>query len=234
MRHLKTTLAVLGAVTILVLAGNTIAMAATGKSFILGKINSANKQTTLTRTTNGPVLKLNAKQATGVPLAVRGSGKVANLNADKVDGLDSSALITKPYVFTRRQTTPSSGFSIVANVPPGSYLVSYSAYMSSSPSADLDFVQCYVTQINGGDTRFVGENYFDTGGRTSSAVSGAGFAVKTSATGVLRLNCGAAAPFINGFGNSEPFQFVLVPVNGSTQTNITARVTSGSPRAVQR
>lgn len=91
MRHLKTTLAVLGAVTILVLASNTVAIAATGKGFILGKINSANKQTTLTRTTNGPVLKLNAKSATGTPLAVRGSGKVANLNADKIDGKDSSA-----------------------------------------------------------------------------------------------------------------------------------------------
>jgi len=51
MRHLKTTLAVLGAVTVLALAGDTIALGTTGHAFILGKVNKANAVTTLKRTT---------------------------------------------------------------------------------------------------------------------------------------------------------------------------------------
>src|SRR5690349_15216722 len=82
MRHLKTLLTVLGAVTILVLAGNTVALATTGHAFILGKANSANKQTQLTRTTSGPALKVTTKSTANPPFAVNGHGKVAHLNAD--------------------------------------------------------------------------------------------------------------------------------------------------------
>lgn len=84
-------LTVIGAVTVLVLAGNTVALAATGKGFLLGKINTANKITVLKRTTPGTALKVVTKSATSAPLQVNGTGKVANLNADTVDGLDSSA-----------------------------------------------------------------------------------------------------------------------------------------------
>jgi hypothetical protein len=98
MRHLKTTLAVLGAVTVLVLAGNSIAMAATGKAFILGKGNSANKMTSLSRTTAGSALKLKTTTSAAAPMVVNGRGKVGNLNADLLDGKDSSAFAPYPKV----------------------------------------------------------------------------------------------------------------------------------------
>jgi hypothetical protein len=91
MRSLKTLLTVIGAVTVLVLAGNTVAFATTGHSFILGKTNKANKVTTLKRTTNGPALSLLAKPLSSAPFTVNTTGKVTNLNADSLDGLDSSA-----------------------------------------------------------------------------------------------------------------------------------------------
>jgi hypothetical protein len=93
MRHLKTFLTVIGAVTILVLAANSAVYAATGGKFILGKKNTANNVSTLKRTTAGPALKLKTATSGSAPLAVTGTGKVANLNVDKLDDLDSSAFL---------------------------------------------------------------------------------------------------------------------------------------------
>ena len=90
MRHLGTGLKVLGAASLLGLVGNSVSIAATGHGFTLGTANTAAKQTTISRTTNGPVLNLRTKSATAAPFTVNGRGRVANLNADTVDGLDSS------------------------------------------------------------------------------------------------------------------------------------------------
>jgi len=178
MRHLKTTLAVLGAVTVLVLAGNTIAMAATGKSFILGKINSANKQTTLTRTTNGPVLKLNAKQATGAPLAVRGTGKVAGLNADQVDGLDSALLLNRTQMFETAVNVPTgTGFMFeTPTIPAGNYLTSLSGWINGPTTGNAnDVVECFV-RVDDPDRAL----------EDASAINGAGI-YTVGVSGVLRV-----------------------------------------------
>ena len=84
-------LTVIGAVTILLLAGNTVALAGTGKGFLLGKTNTTSKATTLKRTAPGAALKITTKKTTDAPIKVNGTGLVANLNADKIDGKDSSA-----------------------------------------------------------------------------------------------------------------------------------------------
>jgi hypothetical protein len=77
----------MGAIMALVIGSGT-AYAATGGKFILGKSNTAGKTTTLTNK-NGTALSLKSK-AGSAPLKVNGSAKVANLNADQLDGLDSS------------------------------------------------------------------------------------------------------------------------------------------------
>lgn len=77
-----------GAVAVLVLGSGT-AYAATGGKFILGQSNSANKVSTLSNSA-GTALSLNSKAGTP-PLKVNRAVKVANLNADKLDGLDSGA-----------------------------------------------------------------------------------------------------------------------------------------------
>jgi hypothetical protein len=76
-------------------AGITVGMggvgyAATGGSFILGHSNSADTVSTLTGTAGTP-LKLNAPVGRA-PLAVSSGTKVTNLNADRIDGLDSTSL----------------------------------------------------------------------------------------------------------------------------------------------
>jgi len=96
MRHLKTTLAVVGAAVILALAGNTVAMAATGQNFLLGKTNFASTVTTVERTTAGPAFKITNDTPASAPFVTNGTGKVANLNADKLDGLSSSGFQAAP------------------------------------------------------------------------------------------------------------------------------------------
>lgn len=70
-----------------------VSYAATGGSFILGRVNSASSQTNLSNTGSGPVLSLSTRSGQP-PLAVSaGSAKAPNLNADKLDGLDSTAFV---------------------------------------------------------------------------------------------------------------------------------------------
>ncbi len=113
MRHLGTGLKVLGAATLLGLLGNSVSIAATGHGFTLGGNNTSPKQTTISRTTDGPVLRLRTKSTAAAPFSVNGRGRVANLNADTVDGVDSTA-------FARTATTDAltqqvSGARIVAD-----------------------------------------------------------------------------------------------------------------------
>src|SRR5919198_1173128 len=86
------------------LGGTTYA--ATGGNFILGQPNTATSQTGLTSNNAGKALNV-TQQSTGTgatalglnvpagkpPFTVNSGTKVANLNADKLDGKDSSAFL---------------------------------------------------------------------------------------------------------------------------------------------
>lgn len=75
-----------------VLAGTGTAAAATGGTFLLGRDNTAAASTVLRNSGTAPNLTLPAARAGQAPLAVSASsGKVANFNADKLDGVDSAA-----------------------------------------------------------------------------------------------------------------------------------------------
>ena len=75
----------------LVVGVATAAFGANGDFFKLGRSNLASAASTLTRSGVGPALRLRVDR--GAPLAVNSPRKVANLNADRVDGKDSSALM---------------------------------------------------------------------------------------------------------------------------------------------
>jgi hypothetical protein len=134
MRHLKSVLIVLGAVTILVVAANAVALAATGQALLLGKGNTASTATGITRSTSGSVLALHAKSASDAPLSVDSGGKVTNLNADRLDGLDSATLKNS----TRQYGIPGeSGVNSFAvdfpSLPAGLYLATYSITVATNP-----------------------------------------------------------------------------------------------------
>jgi hypothetical protein len=92
----------------LIVALSGAGYSATGGNFILGKSNNASSQTRLVTTLNGAAFRVDnastAASATGVtiatnaarpPLVVTSSAKVARLNADKLDGLDSTQFPNK-------------------------------------------------------------------------------------------------------------------------------------------
>jgi hypothetical protein len=94
----------------MVLGGTTFA--ASGGNFILGQSNSASSTTSLSASTPGPALKA-TNTSTGTagsfnvasghpPFAVNSGAKVANLNADKLDGIDSTGFLSSANVKSLR------------------------------------------------------------------------------------------------------------------------------------
>jgi hypothetical protein len=128
MQGLNRTLAVLGAALVLAVVANGVAVAATGQGFVLGRHNAANKATTLARTTSGPALQVRTASTANAPFIVNGRGRVANLNADKVDGLDAERLRHQVLSF---EISPAgftgSSFAMTLPLPAGRYAASYTA-----------------------------------------------------------------------------------------------------------
>lgn len=223
MRHLKTALTVIGAVAVLVLAANTVALAATGNALILGKTNSAHQQTVVKRTTIGPPVRLVAKNPGAAPFTTNARGRIVNLNADKVDGLDSTALRTRSYMFTATYTDAQT-VSVVLPVPAGNYLVSYSA-----PADNLN--------LNGGNECFIRQGTQSTAtlitGRSSfqhqvgdmiAAHSGSGAVTKT-ASNQISVYCGSEN---DGFSASapSPMQIVVTPTTVISRKTLTPSTTA--------
>jgi len=93
-----------GVIAALVIGGGS-AYASTGGTFVLGHKNKATNVTKLINS-QGTALKLKSKAGTA-SLAVSSSTKVTNLNSDKIDGLDSTALAL---------TAGSTGFVVADGV----------------------------------------------------------------------------------------------------------------------
>lgn len=138
------------------------AYAATGGNFILGQANTASSTTSLTRTgansakglqvtntsTGAGATALGLSVATGHPPFTTNSGtKVTNLNADRLDGLDSSGLLRRSnvkwaYVQADGTLGAHSGVTLVKHGQTGVYRVSFDqdvsgcAY-SATPAKDI-------------------------------------------------------------------------------------------------
>lgn len=208
---LTTLLTVIGAVTVLVLAANSVALATTGKALLAGKINSAGKTTTVKRTTQGPVLTLTTRSGANAPLQTNGRGKVVNLNADTVDGLDSAALRSPSYVFTKAITDASTTLELPINVPTGNYLVSYSVLMVGAGTGE---VGCSIKRVLGSETR-VAESRFVASSVSAPSVTGSGYVTKPAGA-TLALKCDAGAPFTTL--PAEPVQIVLTRADVASST----------------
>ena len=95
----------------------TAAFANNGDFFKLGRTNLATAVSILNKSGAGPALSLQVNS--GAPLAVNSSTRVANLNADKVDGKDAAAFAaansTLPAVraLGTTQTISTSGASVL-------------------------------------------------------------------------------------------------------------------------
>jgi hypothetical protein len=229
MQKLKTFLTVFGAVTVLVLAANTVAYAATGGKFILGHVNKANKQTTLKRTTSGSALGLVTKSSSNAPLVTNGRGKVANLNADMVDGLDSTALKNNVRVFTVSIPAASPVTDITKELPlaAGTYSISWSGFFVG---AEGGFVNCYLRSHSPLPTDttlfYTADSGFDAG--TSIPSLSATGLVTQSATSLNQFVCSAT----NAFNTTtvEPIQIVVTKVDSVLSNSALRTAPGGSAR----
>lgn len=203
MRRFKTVLTVVGAVTILVLAGNTVAFAATGGKFYLGKVNKANKQSVLKRTTSGPALKLATTSSSSAPLTTNGRGKVANLNADLLDGKDSTAFQTTAYVYSVNVSDPTNEMDVVIPLPAGRYLISYAAYLADATDTTVSCVIMRRSVSAPSTDRYVGRSQFNSG-FSFPGLTGSGY-VEKSGDATLHLGC-EGSPFTTTA--TEPIQIV--------------------------
>ncbi|HEX4190332.1 MAG TPA: hypothetical protein VHZ06_04995 [Marmoricola sp.] len=223
MRHLKTLLTVIGAVTILVLAGNTVALAASGHGFLLGKTNRVTKLTTLTRTTSGPALQVTTKSSANPPFAVNGTGKVTHLNADLLDGKDSTALGTRAYVWTASGAIDTevdqSEVFVLNGLPAGTYLVNYEVEF---PHAMLTtgFVDCGMqndtTGAFGGQQRTV----VNTSNSDGTGINGAGL-MTSKANGDVRLTCAyTQAAVLWHLDSDQPLRITAIPLSSVTNKGV--------------
>jgi hypothetical protein len=221
MRHFKTILTVIGAVTVLVLAANTAAFAATGGKFVLGHKNKASKVSTLKRTTSGPALNLVTKSSSSAPFTANGHGKVTNLNADRVDGLDGASLQTRATVLRIPAESGVSSFYLGLHVPAGLYQVSFSiiARMSSAGAA----LNCYVLNASDGSYELMG--YGSTYGSYSTSNASGVIDTRTGAREVACFTSTGTA--IVDYDYAHQSQIVVTRIDGlTTSTAPSARLGS--------
>jgi hypothetical protein len=227
MQRLRTALAVLGGATVLVLAANTLAVAATGQGFVLGKSNSANNITALTRTTSGSVLKLQSASSASSPLTVNGTGKVANLNADTVDGYDSSVLLNKAYVYEDDVVANgTTGFSrSTPDFPAGAYLVSATGWLYGPTTGVPASIICYLKM---GDPLV--EQYLPIQSNGFYTINLTGVVSKASAGGISIVCTGPTGNYSTFTG--DPLQLTVTKIGSRvTGSFITGRTHVPRPAA---
>jgi hypothetical protein len=152
----------LAVVLAVILGVATAAMAAApGDPFRLGKSNVVNKVSTLVKRGAGPALSLKVRGGQP-PLAVNSGGRVKNLNADRVDGKDSSAFAPADsaplWAVVRGDgiSTRFNGLTGNARTGTGRYTVSF----------DRDVSRCaYSATIVG---QFSGTVFFEEGPNSDS------------------------------------------------------------------
>ena len=147
MRRIKTLASALVVALVVIASIDYTASAATGHSFVLGKINKANKVTALKRTTAGPALKLSTTSTAAAPLAVNGRGKVANLNADLIDGLDSTAFARTSSVKTALSRS-AIATAFVDTYPSNQYLVADTGFDTVTYDATYDRYRLKLTGVS--------------------------------------------------------------------------------------
>jgi hypothetical protein len=178
---------VLASALLLVGAANIGAYAATGGPLILGKGNTASKTTTLKTTGNGAALKLKSKPGKA-PLKVSNNTKVKKLNADLVDGLDSSALQSKSYVYNLTAPLTTEDFAVfqLPGLPAGRYLASINASMDIT-GGPVAFSGCFLVTGSGPAIQAPVVALGNNGGGELFIASGSGYVDTTISS--YRITC---------------------------------------------
>ncbi len=224
-------LALLGATTLLVVALEASTYAATGKSLLLGRSNSANKMTTITRTTPGAPLRL-ASRPGSPPLSVNSTQRVPGLNADSVDGLSGQSLQSRASVFTDGAGGPR-GTTEQWSIPvtPGTYAISYTVgftAMTASPAAPASAI-CYVQTGGASPTPYTAIQSVTSVGGFSAVYANASSTVQVATPDATQLVCIATTSFETTIG--VPVQIAVTRTDGLTTAPLTSLGRPITPKA---
>lgn len=200
MKRTTAVLALVAVCSVSFVAHDVASYAATGQSLILGKRNTAGATTTLEVTRPGAAFNLVTKPGSP-PLRVNRRARVANLNADLVDGQDATALQTRALRFT---VQPRSGSSTVldvplAPVPTGSYLISYSVTLQA-----VDDTVCYLRRGPSGSV-YTALTYGTSFGAVAFRTHQASVVTEVGAADDLLLHCNSPAPINFRTGSDTSF-----------------------------
>lgn len=193
MRSYRRVLAVVAAAALMLVGVDAIAYSATGGSVILGKVNKAGAPTTIRNTGTGPAMSF-LTRATAPPFAVSSTSRVRRLNADMVDGWNSSELISQAFVLTDDDTTtvhtsPGVVYSL-EQLQAGRYLVTWQAELSATETSDRVF--CGLAPPDLTDL-LVGDLRNGLGGSMPSLMTGAAVVDFDPATMVFLCGTSAAS-----------------------------------------
>jgi len=122
---------VLVAAGVLVGGANLAAYAANGHPLLLGRSNHESDATKVTNLHKGPALALRTSR-TSAPLQVNGTKVVKHLNADKIDGLDATALGVPAIRYKLKPGTTSVFLKVKQT---GTFLVGADIAMDSTETA---------------------------------------------------------------------------------------------------
>src|SRR3712207_4213917 len=138
----------LAVILALVLGMASTALGADGKPFLLGDSHVATKVSTLVKRGAGPALEL--RVGSGAPLKVNSSRKVANLNADQLDGMSANGVIRVASASADEALVGESGDALSTSIvaPSRGFLV-MNASTDVTASGD-DLVVCSL-EIDGED-----------------------------------------------------------------------------------
>jgi len=207
---------------LLVLGTDYLSFSATGGSFILGHANKAGQPSSLTNTGTGPALKLNTSHpGTTPPLAVNSKVKVAQLNADLVDGKNASDLGVRTRVYNKDiNVTGVSGFGMtLASVPAGAYLTSMNAWIYGPTTSTIE---CYLVVPSTG--KFL-EDWRDPSPSGFYVIGVAGV-ITVPSTQDLTVHCNVPSGNYSTF-SGQPLQVSLTKIDQITRINPAAPTPKG-------
>jgi hypothetical protein len=215
MRHIKTAAMALIVGLVLLMATDYVAMAATGKPFLLGKVNKASK-TTSVKSASGPALKLSTV-AGQPPLLVNRNTVVKNFNADLLDGKTASQFGIRSKVYAAQiQAINTNFFSVkTPSIAAGNYVVTLSGFLNVPANAS---VECTVGPESG-DPYYIDQWIpGNVDGKASfNAATAAGIAVSQP----LYVECYSGATGTISSFNGTPLRLAFTSIDTVTSGALT-------------
>ena len=217
-RRSRTAAVAVGSV-VLILGANTVADAANGHAWLLGRTGHETHTTTIANAHKGAALSL-VSPGKVAPLKVSNSTKVARLNADEVDGLNGAQLTTRALVASFDQPTLVNNFDArwYLKVAPGPYAVSFSIAIVGSGSATVGAPITYACGVRADESPLRGAQSAQDVGAFSHEVllSGADTVVATAGDPYISIECKSSSSASFSLEAGSGARLTATPINSIT------------------